>query len=76
MATQLNFAPHIQAEELAGLALKMANTFSPMGHEQPLAKTVCDWLRTGGFDARLQPILADRWNAVAVLRGSGGGRKA
>ena len=69
----INFAPHIQSEELAELALKMANTFSPMGHEQPLASVVCDWLRQNRFNAHLQPILADRSNVVAVLPGSGGG---
>ena len=52
----------------------MANTFSPMGHEQPLAEVVCDWLRQNRFNAHLQPILADRSNVVAVLPGSGGGK--
>lgn len=74
MATQVKFAPHIKADELAELALKMANTFSPMGHEQPLAEVVCGWLRDHGLDARLQPILPDRSNVVAVLKGSGGGK--
>ncbi len=76
MATQLDsdFASHIDTEELAALALKMANTFSPMGHEQPLAEVVCDWLKQNGLNARLQPILADRSNVVAVLPGSGGGK--
>ena len=69
-----SFAPHIKPEELAELALKMANTFSPMGHEQPLASVVWDWLRQNRFDAYLQPILADRSNVVAVLPGSGGGK--
>jgi acetylornithine deacetylase/succinyl-diaminopimelate desuccinylase-like protein len=70
----ISLAPHIQAEELAELALKMANTFSPMGHEQPLASVVCDWLRQNRFYAYLQPILADRSNVVAVLPGTGGGK--
>jgi acetylornithine deacetylase/succinyl-diaminopimelate desuccinylase-like protein len=72
--TTLDFASHIRAEELAELALKMANTFSPMGHEQPLAEVVCGWLRQNQFDGRLQPILADRANVVAVLPGAGGGK--
>jgi acetylornithine deacetylase/succinyl-diaminopimelate desuccinylase-like protein len=74
MATQVSFASLIQSEELAQLALKLANTFSPMGHEQPLAEVVCEWLKQNQFNAYLQPILPDRANAVAVLPGSGGGK--
>jgi acetylornithine deacetylase/succinyl-diaminopimelate desuccinylase-like protein len=74
MATDLDFASHIDADELAELALKMANTFSPMGHEQPLAEVVCRWLKQERFQAYLQPILADRSNVIAVLPGSGGGK--
>jgi len=44
MATQLNFAPQINPEELTGFAPRIANTFTPMGHEQTLAKVVRDWL--------------------------------
>lgn len=74
LATEIDLASRIDAEELAALALKMANTFSPMGHEQPLAEMVCDWLKQNGFRAYLQPILADRSNVVAVLPGKGGGK--
>jgi len=74
MKTQVSFASHIRAEELAELALKMANTFSPMGHEQPLAEVVCEWLKQNQLNAYLQPILSDRANVVAVLPGSGGGK--
>ncbi len=74
MATPLKFSAQIDPEELAGLALKMANTFSPMGHEQPLAEVVRDWLKQNQFNAYLQPILADRSNVVAVLSGKGGGK--
>jgi len=68
-----DFAKFIDAEELAGLALKMANTNSPMGHEQPLADVVHSWLSENHLNSRLQPILADRANVVAVLKGSGQG---
>ncbi|MCU1260046.1 MAG: hypothetical protein JWO80_2931 [Bryobacterales bacterium] len=74
MAPQVNFSKYIDSEELAGLALKMANTFSPMGHEQPLADFVVAWLKENGLNGQLQPLLSDRANVVAVLKGSGGGK--
>src|ERR1035437_3852791 len=72
MYSQVSFAQYIKPEELAELALKMANTFSPMGHEQPLAEVVYGWLKENRLNARLQPILTDRANVGAVLAGSGG----
>lgn len=70
----MDFAPFINAEELAALALKMANTFSPMGHEQPLADVVHGWLCEQKLNSRQQPILSDRANVVAVLPGTGNGK--
>jgi len=72
--SQIDFASYIEREELASLALTMANTFSPMGHEQPLADVVYRWLRENGLNAYQQPILSDRANVVAVLKGTGGGK--
>ncbi|HEV2688511.1 MAG TPA: M20/M25/M40 family metallo-hydrolase [Bryobacteraceae bacterium] len=74
MPSQLDFAPYIQAEELAALALKMANTFSPMGHEQPLADVVHAWLTENKLNSHQQTILPDRANVVAVLKGRGHGK--
>jgi acetylornithine deacetylase/succinyl-diaminopimelate desuccinylase-like protein len=74
MSSPVNFAPYIQPEELAQLALKMANTFSPMGHEQALAEFVFGWLNDNHLNASLQQILPDRANVVAILPGSGGGK--
>jgi acetylornithine deacetylase/succinyl-diaminopimelate desuccinylase-like protein len=71
--SEIDFAKHIDAEELAALALRLANTFSPAGHEQPLADVVHGWFEQNGIPARLQPILPDRANVVATLRGTGGG---
>src|SRR5256712_7677207 len=71
--SEINFAKHIDAEELAVLALRLANTFSPAGHEQPLAEVVHGWFEQNGIPVRLQPILPDRANVVAALRGTGGG---
>src|SRR5437016_10739453 len=73
MMLETDFAKHIDAEELAALALRLANTFSPAGHEQPLAEVVHSWFERNGIPVRLQPILPDRANVVAVLQGTGGG---
>ena len=72
--TEFDFARHIDAGELSALALRMANTFSPMGHEQALADVVHGWLAENKFNPFQQPILSDRANVVAVLRGSGAGK--
>ena len=71
--SEIEFAKHIDAEELAALALRLANTFSPAGHEQPLAEVVLGWFEQNGIPVRLQPILPDRANVVAALQGTGGG---
>ncbi|MCZ6490315.1 MAG: M20/M25/M40 family metallo-hydrolase [Acidobacteria bacterium] len=73
MSTQPDFAKHIHAEELAELALKLANTFSPAGHEQAMAEVVQGWFEQNKIPAYKQPILADRANVIATLKGSGGG---
>src|SRR5438128_12398724 len=71
--SEIDFAKHIDAEELAVLALRLANTFSPAGHEQPLAEVVHGWFEQNGIPVRLQPILPDRANVVAAFPGTGGG---
>lgn len=71
--SSINFAKYIDAEELATLALRLANTFSPAGHEQALAEVVHGWFEQNKIPVRLQPILPDRANVVAVLQGTGGG---
>ncbi|MBI4482434.1 MAG: M20/M25/M40 family metallo-hydrolase [Acidobacteria bacterium] len=65
---------HLEGEDLAELALRLGNTYSPSGHERPMAEAVCAWLEERGVPARLQCILPDRANAVAGLRGTGGGK--
>src|SRR2546425_232848 len=71
--SEINFAKHIDAEELSALALRLANTFSPAGHEQPLAEVVHGWFEQSKIPVRLQPILPDRANVIAMLQGTGGG---
>ncbi len=71
--SEIEFAKHIDTEELAALALRLANTFSPAGHEQALAEVVHGWFEQNGIPVRLQPILPDRANGVSALEGTGGG---
>ncbi|HWK27271.1 MAG TPA: M20/M25/M40 family metallo-hydrolase [Solirubrobacter sp.] len=61
-------------EDLAELALRLGNTYSPWGSERILAEEVVAWYREQDMAADLVPITATRANAVARLRGSGGGR--
>ena len=64
---------HINPEELAALALTLANTNSPQGHEAPMADAVFQWLAENKLNPIKQPILPDRANVYAVLKGTGGG---
>jgi acetylornithine deacetylase/succinyl-diaminopimelate desuccinylase-like protein len=61
-------------EDLAELALRLGNTYSPWGSERLLAEEVVAWYRENGLPGELMPITDARANAVARLRGSGGGR--
>ena len=61
-------------EDLAELALRLGNTYAPWGSERILAEEVVDWYRANDLDAELMGITPARANAVARLRGSGGGR--
>ena len=60
-------------EDLAQLALRLGNTYSPWGSERILAEEVLAWYRENGVPAELMPITESRANVVARLRGSGGG---
>lgn len=61
-------------EDLAELALRLGNTYSPWGSERILAEEVLAWYRENGVPAALQPITDARANVVARLPGSGEGR--
>jgi len=55
MSTPPDFAKLMNAEELAELALQLANTFSPAGHEQAMADAVLGWFEQQKIPARQQP---------------------
>ena len=45
------------------------------GRERKIALYIHDFLRRQGIETELMPVLDDRPNVVAFLRGSGGGKK-
>jgi acetylornithine deacetylase/succinyl-diaminopimelate desuccinylase-like protein len=61
-------------EDLATLALRLGNTFGPVGEEEAVAREVLAWYRENGIEAQLQEITPGRANVVASIRGSGSGR--
>ena len=61
-------------EDLAELALRLGNTYSPWGSERLLAEEVRQWYREQDMPAALMPITEKRANVVARLSGTGGGR--
>jgi acetylornithine deacetylase/succinyl-diaminopimelate desuccinylase-like protein len=60
-------------EDLAELALRLGNTYSPWGSERLLADEVLAWYVENDVPAELMPITDRRANVVARLRGSGDG---
>ncbi|HZQ07265.1 MAG TPA: M20/M25/M40 family metallo-hydrolase [Anaerolineae bacterium] len=62
----------LQQGEAADLALKLGQINSPHGAEGEAGKFVFDWLQKNKIPARLQEVLPGRYNAIGVLRGSGG----
>lgn len=61
-------------EEMADLTLELANTYAPAGQEAPVAEVVDSWYQRHGLDSRIVPVIEDRANVVARVRGSGSGR--
>jgi acetylornithine deacetylase/succinyl-diaminopimelate desuccinylase-like protein len=53
--------------------MMLGNTFSPTLHEQPMAEAVYGWLQANKLNPVKQPILADRTNVYAVLKGKSNG---
>lgn len=61
-------------EEMADLTLELANTYAPVGYEQPVAEVVDSWYQRQGLASRLVPIMEGRANVVARVPGTGNGR--
>ncbi len=65
---------HIDRERLVKLVMKLVDIPSPTGQEEAMARAVHEELQIAGFDATLQPIGDERYNAVGRMQGQGGGK--
>lgn len=63
----------IDQDELIALALRLANIDSVVTQEAVVANAVHDWMKAEGFAPRKIGLLADRFNVLGSLRGTGGG---
>jgi acetylornithine deacetylase/succinyl-diaminopimelate desuccinylase-like protein len=61
-------------EEIAELALRLGNTFGPIGEELATARQVEGWYHESGMEARLQVVIPGRANVIARVPGGGRGR--
>ena len=61
-------------EDLAELALRLGNTYGPLGNEEPTAVAVHEWYGENGMESHLVPMIEGRAGTVGRLRGSGGGK--
>ncbi|MEW8141951.1 MAG: M20/M25/M40 family metallo-hydrolase [Candidatus Thiodiazotropha endolucinida] len=64
----------IDRDRLVQLVIDLTNIPSPTGYEGDMARAVHEVLEGSGFDATLQPIGDERYNAVGRLCGAGGGK--
>jgi acetylornithine deacetylase len=64
----------IDRDRLVKLVMDLVDIPSPTGEEESMARAVFSELEEAGFDATLQPIGDDRYNAVGRLQGHGGGK--
>lgn len=65
---------HVDRERLIKLVMDLVDIPSPTGEEKDMANAVYAELQAAGFDATLQPIGDDRYNAIGRLQGRGGGK--
>lgn len=64
----------IDRSRLVQLTVDLTNIPSPTGFEGDMARAVREVLAGAGFDATLQPIGDERYNAIGRLQGQGGGK--
>ena len=65
---------YIREEEVSKLVMDLVSIPSPPGRERAVAEYILTWFQSHGIAARRQEIAGDRWDAVGVIRGSGGGK--
>src|SRR5262249_60790328 len=63
----------INRQELIDLALTICNIDSAGPTEARVAEYIYEWLCTEGFKARKTGLLADRFNVIGTLPGTGDG---
>lgn len=64
----------IDRDRLVNLTIDLTNIPSPTGFEGDCARAYHEVLQGSGFDATLQPIGDERYNAIGRLQGEGGGK--
>lgn len=64
----------IDRDRLIQLTVDLTNIPSPTGYEGDMARAVHEVLGGAGFDATLQPVGDERYNAIGRLQGQGGGK--
>ncbi|MDR2187739.1 MAG: M20/M25/M40 family metallo-hydrolase [Azonexus sp.] len=64
----------IDRDRLVKLTIDLTDIPSPTGYEGDVARAYHDVLKGAGFDATLQPIGDERYNAIGRLQGQGGGK--
>lgn len=64
----------IDRDELVRFTLEICSIDSSVGHERAVAERLEEWLRREGFPVRRIGLLADRYNLLARLPGTGRGR--
>ncbi len=65
----------IDRDRLVQLTVDLTNIPSPTGYEGDMARAVHEVLAVAGFDATLQPIGDERYNAIGRLQGEGGRKR-
>jgi acetylornithine deacetylase/succinyl-diaminopimelate desuccinylase-like protein len=64
----------IDRGRLIGLTIDLTDIPSPTGFEGDVARAYHEVLRSAGFEATLQPVGDERYNAIGRLQGEGGGK--
>jgi len=64
----------VDRSALIDLVVQLVNVPSPTGYEGDMGRAVHQVLQDSGFRATLQPIGDQRYNAVGILEGVGGGK--
>ena len=63
----------IDRQAVVDFALELSNIDSAVTHEATVADHLYNWMRREGFQPRKVGLLADRYNVMGRLAGSGGG---